>query len=834
MAKFTAYKEQKSGIALGGIGTGSVELWPDGEFHYWQIANQSRWGGQCDQNQMDDGERHAGALSFWVRTESASGADRTPVVRKLGMKTDAEDFTYRMYAWNKPVEAIEYDGRFPQATLHYIDRALPCDLRLCAVAPFVPHETDISSSPGFLLEFTVHNPTSEKQKISLIGELEPSFGCRNGYRNDLMREKGRIAVHMNPVFRNWGDDEASDYGDLCLSVAGDGEDTFLTGEYYRFLREFVSHGEYGVTQESFLFAFRETGRLPDTMVGGRPRLIPEDLTELTDEAVDNRVTEMRAYPFARSLLSRMSRINADYPADRAEKEGFLRYCRRQMTDIGDDGKAFGAAALGKVLLLAPGETAKLRFILTWYFPNHKSRFGDQMGHYYENLYRDAAEVNQYLSDHTEIFEKAMAFSDLLYHTDVPAYYPEAWSTHLSTIVKDSWRLKNGRFGLWEGLGSCGFHTTDITYHASFGLVSLFPELQLAQMRMGAAYQREDGRVHHFFTPDLAHTDEGFDRVDMNPQFVLMVARDYLYTGDRAYLDDLWSHVCRAMASTLRLDRDGDGLPDTDTCRNTYDAWNFAGTPAYIAVLWLAALKAAVGLAAVENDQENAKCWQAALEKGMEALEKKLWNGAYYDLWRTDDDYDGCLMTDQLDGEWFLRMAGLGGNLSDARVRRVLEVIWRHNFDPEDGLVNATCPVEKKTGVFTYHNCQAEACWTGIGYVFGALALRVGLAEMAEIEMETIGRNQARFGEYWSHWECGAWYTRPMSSWTTLTALLGMQLDNNRKTLSLSPAANGSMPLCFPGVLAEVTFTENTCVIKPVSGTLDGWKITAGERRVSVE
>ena len=55
-------------------------------------------------------------------------------------------------------------------------------------------------------------------------------------------------------------------------------------------------------------------------------------------------------------------------------------------------------------------------------------------------------------------------------------------------------VKDGRFGLWEGLGSCGFHTTDITYHASFGLTSLFPELQKRQMRMGAAFQREDGRV----------------------------------------------------------------------------------------------------------------------------------------------------------------------------------------------------------------------------------------------------------------------------------------------------------------------------------------------------
>ena len=41
-AKITTTKNHTSGIALGGIGSGSVELLPDGEFHYWLIANQPR------------------------------------------------------------------------------------------------------------------------------------------------------------------------------------------------------------------------------------------------------------------------------------------------------------------------------------------------------------------------------------------------------------------------------------------------------------------------------------------------------------------------------------------------------------------------------------------------------------------------------------------------------------------------------------------------------------------------------------------------------------------------------------------------------------------------
>ena len=127
MAKITTTKIHTSGIALGGIGSGSVELLPDGEFHYWQIANPPRFAERSSENKVDDGESNTGALSFWVREKREN---HKPVIRKLGMKTDADDFTYRMFSWNKPVERIEFDGKFPVCDLEYIDRALPCKVSL--------------------------------------------------------------------------------------------------------------------------------------------------------------------------------------------------------------------------------------------------------------------------------------------------------------------------------------------------------------------------------------------------------------------------------------------------------------------------------------------------------------------------------------------------------------------------------------------------------------------------------------------------------------------------------------------------------------------------------
>ncbi len=823
MATIITEKQHTSGIALGGIGTGSVELFPDGEFHMWQIANAQRWASRCWEGPADDGEGSAGALSFWVRAEREGAA---PVVRKLGMKTAWEDFTYRMFPWNKPVERIVFDGRFPVCDLAYQDSALPVDVRLRAVAPFVPHRTEDSAAPGFYLDFTLFNPYKAPVTVSLLSSLEPSFCNRDGCENERTADGERTEIFMNSLPCDpWSEkSREADRGSLCLSAEG-GRISYITAENFRFLREYIADTAFGVSQESFLFGFRETGDLPDTTAGKRPEPIPKRLGELTDAAIDRRIEALSGYPFAQSLLRRVRAIRPDFPASREERESFLEACRSSFERMGD---RFGSCALCSKMTLAPGDRKKVRFILSWFFPNHYGAFGNRLGHYYENFFSDARAVNRFLAEgRGRIGGGAERFADLLTRTSLPEFYADSWSGHLSTIVKDSWYLKDGKFGLWEGLGFCGFHTTDITYHASFGLLALFPDLQKNQMEMGATHQREDGRVHHFFTPDLDHVDNGFDRVDMNHQFVLMVSRDYLFTGDRGYLERLWVPVQKAMDAMRILDSDGDGLPDQGTKRNTYDAWNFAGTPVYISVLWLSALKAAARIAAVMGDEERRREWEELRIKGLDSLEKRLWNGRYYLLWRKDGEngteYDASLMTAQLDGEWFLRVSGIGGNLPNERVRGVLREVMAKNYSKDGGLVNAA-PIEP-VSLLTYRNCQAEANWTGIGYTVAALALSVGDREDADALVGTIHENQRRFGALWDHWECGFRYTRPMSSWTTMNAAAGLSVDAEKKILRLDPP---EVPLTVPVITcfcsAVAVFEEKSCVLTVHEGSLDGWTV----------
>ena len=679
------------------------------------------------------------------------------------------------------------------------------------------------------MDFDVENTDAEPLTVSLLGTLVPEFCNDGGCRNTADRTPGNVSVTMRPSEKT----DAPNCGEVCFSIGGDGEKSFIAGEYRRFIREYIFDDDaFGVSQESVLFGFRETGRLPDSEAGSPPPDVPENMQALSDGEIAALFGAYADRPFAASVLRRIRDMRPAFPESRDEQASFLKSLREQ-DRLHKKDEEFGASALCGTVRLAPGEKKTVRFILTWYFPNHCTADGRRLGHYYENLFRGAADANAFLRDHRpEVFDKAVAFSKLLYNTDLPEAYPDCWSGHLSTIVKSSWYLKDGKFGLWEGQGFCGFHTTDITYHASFGLLALFPELQLGQMRMGAAFQREDGRVHHFFTPDLDHVDNGFDRVDMNNQFVLMVLRDYLFTGDADYLKEMWPHVICAMDSIGALDGDGDGLPDRDTKRNTYDAWNFAGTTVYISILWLAALRAAARIADEMDDAVRADKWRSLLDQGLASLEKRLWNGEYYDLWLSDTERDEGLMTDQLDGEWFLRAAGIGGNLCDARIRAVMRVILERNFDPDSGLINATCPEGRHTTLFTYKNCQAEAVWTGIVYLAAALCLSVGMRDDADALVTSIRDNQARFGALWDHWECGHHYTRPMSSWTTLNAALGLRTDSARRIIRLAPVAeNVTLPLCLPGVLGTVEVRNGSASVRVSEGSLDGWTVRTATQSI---
>ena len=789
--------EQASGIPLGGLGTGSIEIRPDGYFHEWQIFNVGAWApGQPECCRDYKGpDMPPGSLAFFVRTR-ADG--REPLMRRLGLRTDQHNLY--SFTWLKSVRAIEFEGRYPLAALRYEDDDLPVTVSARLFSPFIPHDARISGTPGFHAIFTVRNRTDRAVETSLLstlrnpvawGEKDRRLFNRVSRRGDtaFLTLRTKCRGTCNPTL-----------GSLGLAVSG-GEPSWISGEFSALFGGYSHRGfpagstPYGMSYESIFHEFRNSGRLP-SLPGDRSPvgLLPLEkaaVARMSEARMRAALRELMAYPFVRCVWDRVRKVDPGALRGRKGLAAFLADIHdrlRAMTGENRERQTWGDAALASTIRLAPGEERDISFALGWHFPLHFSQNGPVLGHAYEHWFEDAEAVTRCLSARRETHRRQVEdFAATLYDTTLEPEFADAWSGQLSTLAKCTWWTKAGDFAVWEGLGCCGFHTTDITYQGSFNILALFPELQKRQMLMGARFQRADGRVHHFFTPDLSQVDDGFDRVDMNQQFVLLACRDYLWTADRAYLRRLWPHVVRAMANTAALDTDGDGLPDRDTRRNTYDGWNFFGTPSYIASLWLGALLAAVRMAEDLGARKQAAAWKAILRKGTANFERKLWNGEYYSLWVDGKVRDECCMSDQIDGEWFTGLVGLGHALPEERIASALRAIVRYNYSREAGLVNASYPPGRKPRLSTYRNFQQTAPWTGIEYAIASMLFDCGMAAEGRRVVRNIHERYLRAGRFWNHVECGDHYCRAMSSWAVLLGVTGFKADVPRERVSFAPA-----------------------------------------------
>src|SRR5262249_41123113 len=128
--------------------------------------------------------------------------------------------------------------------------------------------------------------------------------------------------------------------------------------------------------------------------------------------------------------------------------------------------------------------------------------------------------------------------------------------------------------------------------------------------------------------------------DLNSKFVLMVYRDYVFSGSRDtdFLKSSWPAVQESLEYLGKFDRDNDGIPDNDGYPDqTYDTWLVRGDSAYSGSLWLASLRAAEEIAKKLNDEKGAKLYHDWFLKGQKTFIGKLWNGNYF-RYDTESEY----------------------------------------------------------------------------------------------------------------------------------------------------------------------------------------------------
>ena len=174
---------RKIGMPIGGMCAGQVYLGGDGKLWHWDIFNQHIGTGA---------EHYAKPLNPSAPFEQGFG------IRLL----DGAKPQFRALdrgSWSD----VSFKGEYPIGYVDYRDQEMPVSVHLQAFSPFIPLNTEDSSLPATLLQFTIRNESSDELELELSGWLENavclySSQRRAGQRtNRLSRRTGLLLLESS-------------------------------------------------------------------------------------------------------------------------------------------------------------------------------------------------------------------------------------------------------------------------------------------------------------------------------------------------------------------------------------------------------------------------------------------------------------------------------------------------------------------------------------------------------------------------------------------------------------------------------------------------------------
>jgi uncharacterized protein (DUF608 family) len=822
-----------SGIPLGGLGTGSVELMDTGRFHDWELFNNYQWSGNRDEVPPEMWGEDA---FFALRVRQTGG---TPRVRLLYLEEDPTRTVSpshdNAYVYNYPflrnVAGITCSGQYPFARLGYEDETVPVGVEMEAFAPFIPHNAKDSALPLAFFVFTVRNTGDAACETSLM------FSLRNctGYDHQEVTLRHRVldAEGARLILMGAEDLDSTERtaGSAAIGVLGDGLSHVAAWTGGRGLEGFEYTNIPAFSQ--VFYPFRDEGELP----GG--------------DAEWRRAIKKR-HPDAE-------------PGTLHAPEHRVGWSWR--------------GAVSRKLSLQPGEEQRVVFLMSWFYPNHYHfKYPDvRLGHMYENWFSDAEEVARYgLGNFDRLRRESRRFADALYNGTLPEWLAASLNAQLTTFPKSFVWTADGDMAVWEGQSCCQIIPAARTVWSSWVPLMFFPDVYLNMVRRMARF-RMDAEEMPEFSPLLAarwrrrqerskqrtdrfggwlegrYKDLGYTRDDLRRSGrrrrrrtalwggVAELLRDYQWTGDRELLEELWPIVKDGIEAQVEADQNGDGLPDGAISFITYDHWFLPATNCYKCSMWLGELRAAVRAAEIVGDADAAERFDGVLQRGVESFEELFWNGEYYSLCydpKQDKVDPGC-MADQVSGQLFARVLALGTIHEEGHVRSALRAVHRHNLKEEEGLLNGVDP-EGRTdwryfcrysgrGDDEARGGQWPTPWTGTEYYVAAVMAAEGLCEEALDVARNVYDRYRRAGMVYNHIECGEHYFRPLAAWAMLPALQGLTYDRAEGRLAFAPRMDADQcdtAFLLPGAWGRLSQHRSG------DGQTDAVRVCTGELPVS--
>jgi uncharacterized protein (DUF608 family) len=748
---------------LGGVGTGNVALGSRGDLRDWEVFNRPSKGTDLPYS------------FFAVRTETADGESVARVLEAPLQPPHSPPTTSSM-GYQPPttgglprLDGARFDGRYPVASVAFEDDALPVEVGLEAYTPLVPLDPEDSGLPVAVLEYTVSNPTDDVVEASLMGSFPnvagyladessggPGLDALGGNRNAPRSTGSLTGVHYTT---DKYESDARRYGEFALGVLTDGE-SFRKAAWPR-----------STWWDSYDSAWRE--------FADEGRLAPNAYDDPTADG------------------------------------------------------AYDVGSVGAALSLAPGESETVTFLLSWYVPNRAEGWHvpvadadadgccgdggaceteDTVRNHYATRFEGAWDVlDSVATDLDRLRERTYAFRDAFFDSSLPGYVLDAAASNLSVARSPTvlW-LEDGTVLGFEGCGErqgCCHGTCTHVWNYAQAMSRVFPSLEREMRRIDFEERTADDGYMSFRVPypfddePLREHAGGLPAADGQFGTVLRLYREWLFSGDDAFLERLWPAARRALEFAFEhddWDPDADGVME-GAQHHTLDV-EFYGPNTATGSWYLAALAAGAEMARAVGDGDAAERDERVLASGRARLDEACWAGDRYVQALDDPDahrhqYGAGCHVDQVVGQWAADSLGLADVLPPERVETALSTLFRENFlatheahantqrgyavDDDAGLLICTWDEGDRPEVpVPYH----DETMSGFEYAAAAHMISAGLVEEGLTVVKAIReRHDGTKRNPWDEFECGSHYARTMASWAVYEALAGYDVDLTGRT-----------------------------------------------------
>jgi uncharacterized protein (DUF608 family) len=759
---YTGRNLDEIAFPLGGIGTGMITLGGWGQLRDFEIMNRPAKGAFIKN------------AFFAIRVRQG----KTDVTRALQGPVEGdfneESISVRRFTGEglSHFRKCAFRGEFPFAYLALSDASVPVKVDLTAWNPLIPLNADDSSIPAAIFAYTVKNMTKRPVDVTLFGAISNPVGRGLGAGDDILKKPADTETRVNAARHSGGASglymhdtalalDSPRFGSIALAALG------AKAEVAASLPDELVEKIWEIISGQKAFPTKDAGRTPTGLVG----------------------------------------VDARIPA---------------------------------------GGAVTVPFAITWYFPNFEQYWDNVEGcfgcapqgptwrNWYATKWSDAWDVAEYIAAaHERLYGETKAFHDALFSSTLPDYVLDAVSANISILKSPTClRLTDGTFYGFEGCGCtsgcCQGSCTHVWNYAQ-ALPYLFPGLQRSQREADYKYAQAEDGFGQFRLPLPLGTKGQFKfqaAADGQMGAVMQVYREWLISGDTKWLKSMWPAAKRALEFAWKYwDADRDGVME-GMQHNTYDI-EFYGPNTMMGSLYLGALLAGERMARIAGDDAAAAEYRRIFEKGSKWTDANLFNGEYYEqkvnvdankVWPEqyrklseahgrDDRFPwpkwqfgkGCL-SDQLIGQWYAEMLGLGKLYDPKKVRKALGAIVKYNWRAdlsehpgllriyalrdEAGLIICTWPNGGRPG---YPSLYADEVWCGVEYQVASHLIYEGFVD--EGLAVTRGARERHRGDRrnpWDEFECGHHYARSMASYAVMTALAGFSCNMAEGRMGFAP------------------------------------------------